>query len=144
MLTGEKKFERKLCRTVPSSLGRGGEVGVFHLLVDYRGGFTAGAHACLGEGEKESEPYISPPLLLNPPRRMTMATIHAREVFFAAFGVFCGGSTAPLIGPAYVLQRLQRVEQSRVDGHVSGADCEWTEDFFDIEFGLFLLPSPCG
>ena len=24
-------------RTVPSSLGRGGEVGVFHLLVDYRG-----------------------------------------------------------------------------------------------------------
>jgi len=25
---------------------------------------------------------------------------HAREVFFAAFGAFCGGSTAPLTGPA--------------------------------------------
>ena len=61
-----------------------------------------------------------------------MATMHAREVFFAAFGVFCGGSTAPLTGPASVQQRLQR---SRVDGHVSGADCVWTEDFFDIEFG---------
>ena len=33
-----------------------------------------------------------------------------------SFGVFCGRSTAPLTGPAYVLQRLQR---SRVDGHVS-------------------------
>ena len=50
-----------------------------------------------------------------------MATMHAREVFFAAFGVFCGRSTAPLTGPAYVLQRLQRFELSRVDGHVSGA-----------------------
>ena len=29
-------------------------------------------------------------------------------VFFAAFCVFCGGSTAPLTGPAYVIQRLQR------------------------------------
>ena len=29
-------------------------------------------------------------------------------VLFAAFGVFCGGSTAPLTGPAYVLQRFQR------------------------------------
>jgi len=74
----------------------------------------------------------------------TMATMHAREVFFAAFGVFYGGSTAPLTGPAYVLQRIQRVERSRVDRRVSGADCVWTEDFFYIEFGLFSLPSPCG
>jgi len=44
---------------------------------------------------------------------------HAQGVFFAAFGVFCGVSIAPLTGPAYVLQRLQRVERSRVDGHVS-------------------------
>ena len=71
-----------------------------------------------------------------------MATMHARDVFFAAFGVFCGGSTAPLTGPAYVLQRLQRVERSRVEGHVSGAYCVWMEDFFDIEFGSFSFP--CG
>jgi len=31
-----KKIELKLCCTVPSSLGRGGEVGVCHLLVANR------------------------------------------------------------------------------------------------------------
>jgi len=35
---------------------------------------------------------------------------HARGIFFAAFGVFCGA--------AYVLQRLQGVELSRVDGRL--------------------------
>ena len=89
----------------------------------------------------------TPPLLLNPARRInrraTMATMHAREVFFTAFGVFCGRSTAPRTGPAYVLQRLQRFELSRVDGHVSDAYCVWTEDFFDNDFGSFPLSSSC-
>ena len=60
-------------------------------------------------------------MLLNPPEHNQKGNHgnHAREGFVAAFGVFCGGSTAPLTGPAYVLQRLQRVEQSRVNGHVS-------------------------
>ena len=35
-------------------------------------------------------------------------------------------------------------ERSRVNGHVSGAYCVWTEDFFDIEFGSFALPFSCG
>ena len=56
-------------------------------------------------------------MLLNLPqrinRRATMATM------LAAFGVFCGVSTAPPTGQAYVLERLQRVERSRVKGHVS-------------------------
>ena len=65
-------------------------------------------------------------------------------IFFAAFGVFCGGSTAPLTGPVYVLQPLQRVERSRMDGHVSSADSVWTEDFFDVDFGSKSVSSPCG
>ena len=52
-------------------------------------------------------------MLLNPPRRINRRATRqpwqpCSGVFFAAFGVFCGGSTAPLTGPAYVLQRLQR------------------------------------
>ena len=35
-------------------------------------------------------------------------------------------------------------ERSRVNGHVSGACCEWTEDFFDIDFSPFALSSSCG
>ena len=109
---------------VPWKRRRGG---CFSSAGELPGRFTAGAHACIGEGEKEPEPW---PLPL--PTSAAKSTLenkqkgnhgnHAREVFFAAFGVFCGGSTAPLTGPAYVLQRLQRVEWSRVEGHVSGVD----------------------
>ena len=106
-------------------------MGVFHLLMDYRGELQQ-EHTLASGREKKSQspgPCLSPPLLLNPLRR-----INRRALYFVP----------PLTGPAYVQQRLQRVERSRVEGHVSGADCVWAEDFFDIEFGLFSLPSPCG
>ena len=83
------------------------------------------------DGEKES--CLSPPLLLTPPRRINRRAVngnHARKSSSLLLVYF-----VPLTGTAYVLQRLQQVERSRVEGHVSGAYCVWTEYFFDNDFG---------
>ena len=96
--------------------------------------FTAGANACLGEGEKEPE---------RPQRRInTRATMATMRGTFSSL-LLCR-STAPLTGLAYVLQRLHRFRAVCVNGHVSVAYCVWTEYFFDNDCGPFALSSSCG
>jgi len=66
---------------VPSSLGRGGEVGVFHLLVDYRGDLQQEHTPSTAENGNHGNhaPGSSSLLLVN-----------------------CVAAAAPLTGPAYV------------------------------------------
>ena len=65
----------------------------------------------------DMENYMNYYMMLNPPRgingRATMATM-----LRVLLSVYFVAAAAPLTGLAYVLQRFQRVERSRVNGHV--------------------------
>ena len=63
------------------------------------------------------------------------------RVFFAAFVV---GVQRHLQAWHMYYSVSSAFERSRVNGHVSGACCVWTEDFFDNDYGPFALSSSCG
>ena len=68
----------------------------------------------------DMENYMNYYMLLNPPRGIKRKGNHGNHApgSSSLLLVYFVAAAAPLTGLAYVLQRFQRVERSRVNGHV--------------------------